>query len=111
MQENISAIANETASVLGLDLTFSPSEILVADEYTFEGYGVLTSEISKAMEWVAQTEGILLDPVYTGKAMAGLIDLIGKNFFEKSDSVVFWHTGGTPALFVYEEKILELIQK
>lgn len=111
MQENISAIANETAAILGLDLKISPEEILVADEYVFEGYGVLTPEISQAMERVARTEGILLDPVYTGKAMAGLIDLIDRDFFQRSDAVIFWHTGGTPALFVYEEKILELIQR
>jgi D-cysteine desulfhydrase family pyridoxal phosphate-dependent enzyme len=111
MQENISAIANETAAILGLDMIFTPEEILVADEYIFEGYGILTPEISQAIERVAQTEGILLDPVYTGKAMAGLIDLVDRGFFRKGDGVVFLHTGGTPALFVYEEKILELIQK
>ncbi|MFC2165701.1 D-cysteine desulfhydrase family protein [Acidobacteriota bacterium] len=110
MQENIAAIANETAKVLGLDITISPEEILVADEYIFEGYGILTKEISRAMEKVARSEGILLDPVYTGKAMAGLIDLANRNFFDKNESVVFLHTGGTPALFVYEEKILELIE-
>jgi D-cysteine desulfhydrase family pyridoxal phosphate-dependent enzyme len=110
MQDNISAIANETSAILGLDLTINPEDILVADEYVFEGYGILTPEISQAMERVAQTEGILLDPVYTGKAMAGLIDLANRGFFAKSDGVVFLHTGGTPALFVYEEKILELIE-
>jgi 1-aminocyclopropane-1-carboxylate deaminase/D-cysteine desulfhydrase-like pyridoxal-dependent ACC family enzyme len=110
MQENISAIANETAAVLGLDMTVAPEEIQVMDEYVFEGYGILTPEISQAMEKVAQTEGILLDPVYTGKAMAGLIDLVKRDYFQKSDGVVFLHTGGTPALFIYEEKILELIK-
>ena len=110
MQENISSIANEAATVLGLDITISPEEILVADEYIFEGYGILTKEIYGAMEKVARSEGILLDPVYTGKAMAGLIDLASRNFFNKNDGVIFLHTGGTPALFVYEEKILELIK-
>ena len=93
-----------------LDLTFSPEEILVADEYIFEGYGILTHEISTAMKKVARTEGILLDPVYTGKAMAGLIDLVKRDFFQENDGVVFLHTGGTPALFVYEKEILELIK-
>jgi len=110
MQENISAIANETAGILKLDLTISPEEILVLDEYVFEGYGILTPEIAQAMEKVARTEGILLDPVYTGKAMAGLIDLVSRGFFRKNDGVVFLHSGGTPALFVYQDEILEMIQ-
>jgi 1-aminocyclopropane-1-carboxylate deaminase/D-cysteine desulfhydrase-like pyridoxal-dependent ACC family enzyme len=109
MQENISAIANETASALGLDMTFSPEEILVSDDYVFEGYGILTPEIYSGMEKVARTEGILLDPVYTGKAMAGLIDLVQRKFFKKNDGVIFLHTGGTPALFVYQKKILDLM--
>jgi len=109
MQENISAIANETAAALGLDMTITPEEILVADDYVFEGYGILTPDIYSAMEKVARTEGVLLDPVYTGKAMAGLIDLVQREFFQRNEGVIFLHTGGTPALFVYKKKILDLI--
>jgi D-cysteine desulfhydrase family pyridoxal phosphate-dependent enzyme len=75
IQENVAAIATDTARMLGLNMTFSPEEILVSDDYVMEGYGILTQEIADAMKVVARTEGILLDPVYTGKAMAGLIDL------------------------------------
>jgi D-cysteine desulfhydrase len=57
---------------------------------------------------VAGTEGILLDPVYTGKAMWGLMDLIHQGYFEKDETVVFIHTGGTPALFAYRKELVSL---
>jgi D-cysteine desulfhydrase len=60
--------------------------------------------------WVAKKEGIILDPVYTGKAMVGMIDLTRKGYFTKRDEVIFLHTGGTPALFVYKEGLLELLK-
>ena len=110
VQENVSNIANVTAQALGLKMTFSPDEILVSDDYVMEGYGILTKEISDAIRLVAKTEGIMLDPVYTGKAMVGLIGLSKKGFFKKDDGVVFLHTGGTPALFVYKEKLLEFLK-
>jgi D-cysteine desulfhydrase family pyridoxal phosphate-dependent enzyme len=111
VQENVARIATDTARMLGLDLTFSPEEILVSDDYVMEGYGILTQEIADAMKIVARTEGILLDPVYTGKAMAGLIDLTKKGYFKKDEGIVFIHTGGTPALFVYRERLLELMKE
>jgi 1-aminocyclopropane-1-carboxylate deaminase/D-cysteine desulfhydrase-like pyridoxal-dependent ACC family enzyme len=55
---------------------------------------------------LAQTEGVILDPVYTGKAMAGLIDMIKNRRFKKEDNVIFIHTGGTPALFPYREELV-----
>ena len=58
----------------------------------------------EAVELTARTEGILLDPVYTGKAMAGMIDLIQKGYFDKDDTVVFVHTGGLPLLFAYADE-------
>ncbi len=67
---------------------------------------MLTPEAVEAIKLVAQTEGILLDPVYTGKAMAGLIDLIKRERFKKDDNVVFIHTGGVPALFVYRKQLI-----
>jgi len=99
-----------TADVLGLDMTFSPEEIVVIDDYVGEGYGVLNEEIAAAISMLARKEGILLDPVYTGKAMSGLIDLVRTNYFNKDDYVVFIHTGGTPALFAYKEILLDFIK-
>ena len=60
----------------------------------------------EAIQLVARHEGILLDPVYTGRAMAGLIDLVRRGEFGADETIVFWHTGGTPALFAYSEELL-----
>jgi len=72
------------------------------DKYVGDGYGIPTDEMIVAVKLVAQTEGILLDPVYTGKAMAGLIDLIQQGVFTKDDNVLFIHTGGAPALYQHQ---------
>ena len=100
-------MANETAKFLNLDLTFTPDEITVYDDYIGEGYGIITDGCIQAIRLVAQTEGIFLDPVYTGKAMAGFIDLIHKGQFTAKDSVVFIHSGGIPALFAYDKEIAQ----
>ena len=111
MQQYVSTIANDTSRALGLNMTVSPEEVIVFDDYIGEEYGILNQETADAIRLVAETEGIILDPVYTGKAMAGLIDLTRKGYFTKGDVVVFLHTGGTPALFVYKEKLLEFLQE
>ena len=98
-------IGNETAKLLNLDLTFTPDEITVYDDYIGEGYGIITDGCIQAIRLVAQTEGIFLDPVYTGKAMAGFIDLIHKGQFTAKDTVIFIHSGGIPALFAYDKEI------
>jgi L-cysteate sulfo-lyase len=68
-----------------------------------EGYGVPTTEALEAIELLARTEGILLDPVYSAKGMAGLIDLIRQGRYKADDNIVFLHTGGAQALFGYRE--------
>jgi L-cysteate sulfo-lyase len=100
-------VARETVDVLGVPLVFTPNEITVYDEYYGEGYGIPTPAMVDAVRMLARTEGILLDPVYSGKAMAGLIDLIRKGVFTRGETVVFLHTGGTPALFAYREAFEE----
>lgn len=97
-------IANETASFLKLGMTITPDEITIYDEYVGEGYEKITNECIEAIRLVAQTEGIFLDPVYTGKAMAGVIDLVHRGQFTSKDTVVFIHTGGIPSLFDYYEE-------
>jgi len=96
-------IANECAKLLGLKEVVDKTDVTLVKDYVGEGYGVLTEEASDAIKLVAQTEGILLDPVYTGKAMAGLIDMVKRRRFDRKDNVVFIHTGGTPALFAYKK--------
>jgi len=110
VQERVSVIANDTAEALGLSMTISPEEVVVFDDYIGEGYGILNQETADAIRLVAETEGIILDPVYTGKAMVGLIDLTRKGYFTENDVVVFLHTGGTPALFAYKENLLEFLK-
>lgn len=82
-------------------------EVTVLDAYVGEGYGMLDAQTLEALSLFAKTEGILLDPVYTGKAMAGLLDLCTKGRFGQKENVVFLHTGGLPALFPYRRGILE----
>ncbi len=77
--------------------------VFCIDEYVGPGYSVPTPEMVEAVEMVARLEGILLDPVYTGKAMAGLIGLVRQGFFKKGANVLFVHTGGSPALFAYAD--------
>ena len=94
-----------TASRLGLDRTFDTSDVAIHDGYLGGGYGVLTRAEEEAIRLVAELEGILLDPVYTGKAMAGLMDRIQKDDYDQDDSVVFIHTGGVTADFAYSEEL------
>lgn len=98
-------IAEETAKLLDLRVSIEPKDVTLIVDYAGEEYGALTSEALEAIKLVGQTEGILLDPVYTGKAMAGVIDMIRRRRFKKNDNVVFIHTGGTPALFAYKQEL------
>ncbi len=99
MTKRVSELAITTADMLGVSSEITPESILANDNYLGGGYGVMSETEREAIYLFARTEGILLDPVYTGRAAAGLIDLIRTGFFKKEDTVMFWHTGGTPALF------------
>ena len=99
LQPCIASLVAAISEYLDAQLSFSPSEILVNADYIGEGYGILGQAEKDAIRQFARQEGVLLDPVYTGRAAAGLIDLIKKNFFHDNETVLFWHTGGTPALF------------
>ena len=110
-QAGVAEIANLTFSALGLEGAVVPEEVVVFDDYVGGGYGILNPETAEAIFLIARKEGILLDPVYTGKAMAGMMDLVKKGYFTKDDSVVFIHTGGTPALFPYGKELLEYLEK
>jgi D-cysteine desulfhydrase family pyridoxal phosphate-dependent enzyme len=102
----VTDIANRTFQELGRDLEVGSEEVVVLDDYLDKGYGVLNQPVTDAVARLAREEGILLDPVYTGKSMAGLMDLGGKGFFKEGERVVFLHTGGTPALFPYQDDLL-----
>jgi D-cysteine desulfhydrase family pyridoxal phosphate-dependent enzyme len=94
-------LVEELGALLGLDWRPHPDDLVVTDEYVGERYGLPTPACLDAIRLAARTEGILLDPVYTGKAMAGLIDMVRRGQFAPEQTVVFWHTGGQPALFAY----------
>lgn len=99
--QRVVGIAQELSERLGLGLRVHPDDVIVHDEFTGPGYAVPTPEGVRAIHLLARTEGVLLDPVYTGKAMAGLVRLCEQGRFGPQDTVVFWHTGGQPALFAY----------
>jgi L-cysteate sulfo-lyase len=103
-------IADEVLDDLGEGGGVPDPEVIVLDDYLGEGYGILNSAITDAIGLLAREEAILLDPVYTGKAMAGLLDLAGKGYFGE-EKVVFLHTGGTPALFPYRDGLLEALSE
>jgi hypothetical protein len=90
---------------------FSRDEVIVYDDYTFGGYGVIDKDLVKVISDVAFKETILLDPVYTGKAMTGSIDLVNKNVIKKGSNILFIHTGGTPILFQYQEIISKYLEE
>jgi len=95
----VAGLASAVAERLGEQIAISPDEILVDDSYVGGGYGVMGEIEREAVYLFARTEGLLLDPVYTGRAAAGLIDLVKRGTFQPGETVLFWHTGGTPALF------------
>ena len=99
LKKNVSALASDASEKLGERIDFTPDDVLANEDYCKAGYGVLTDAEREAVTLFAKYEGLLLDPVYTGRAGAGMIDLIRKGFFKKDETVLFWHTGGQPALF------------
>ena len=107
-QENlIFELANQTAERIGLQQAIPRELVICFDEYVGPGYSIPTAGMIEAVKMLARIEGILLDPVYPGKAMAGFIDLIRKNHFNKNENVLFIHTGGSPALYAYDSEIME----
>jgi len=100
-------LVKQTAAHVGINSAIPGDAVLCFGDYVGPGYSLPTPQMAEAVRMLARLEGILMDPVYTGKAMAGLIDLIRKGFFSKEENVMFVHTGGSPALYVYMEEILK----
>lgn len=106
LQMQVSALATATATHLGVGMIPISPKVEVNDDYLGEGYAMVGETEREAIQMVAQLEGILLDPVYTGRAMGGLIDLIRWGAFTRGQSVLFWHTGGIAALPAFADKLL-----
>ena len=102
---NVHKLAVETAALLKLEKPVAPSDVVALSDWVGPGYSLPTPEMVEAVRLLASLEAILLDPVYTGKAMAGLIGLVRQGHFKKGENVVFVHTGGSPALFAYQDDL------
>jgi 1-aminocyclopropane-1-carboxylate deaminase/D-cysteine desulfhydrase-like pyridoxal-dependent ACC family enzyme len=100
-------IANDTARALSLDLRVSPSDILNDRNFVGKGYGIPTEAAVEAVRLFARCEGIVLDPVYTGKAAAGMIAHIRAGRYGRDDVIVFVHTGGSPAIFTWSHLFVQ----
>lgn len=98
-------LATATARRIDQSFAFNARDFDVNDRYLGGGYAVMGRPEREAIRLCAQTEGLLVDPVYTGRALAGLIDLIRSGEFKRDQNVLFWHTGGTPALFAYAKQL------
>jgi len=103
----IQRLARATAVHLGLDLSFFEEDFILHDAYGAPGYGVITDAEREAIRLLARTEGIIVDPVYTGRALAGLIDLVRQGVYGPDETVLFWHTGGTAGLFARAAELLD----
>jgi D-cysteine desulfhydrase family pyridoxal phosphate-dependent enzyme len=99
LKNRVAVIVNEVTQRIKPSIRVRNDEIIVITDYCKSGYGNLTDSEVDVINIFAKKEGLLLDPVYTGRAAAGLIDLIKHNYFSTDETVLFWHTGGTPSLF------------
>ncbi len=108
LKANVSALASAASDKVGKHINFSGQDVLANDDYCKAGYGVFAEQEREAINLFAANEGLLLDPVYTGRAAAGMIDLIRRGIIQSNETVLFWHTGGQPALFAekYQPEIL-----
>lgn len=106
LQPLIAGLANDTAEMLNIATRVSENDVLVKDIYLGQGYGKISALERQAIALAGTTEGLLVDPVYTGRALGGLTDMIKQKEFSPEERVLFWHTGGIPALFACAQEIL-----
>lgn len=104
--EKIKGLAAETADYLGLKLQFEEEDFILHGQYGRVGYGVITPAEQEAIQLMARTEGIIVDPVYTARSLAGLIDLIRRGVYAPAETILFWHTGGVAGLFARAAELI-----
>jgi 1-aminocyclopropane-1-carboxylate deaminase/D-cysteine desulfhydrase-like pyridoxal-dependent ACC family enzyme len=100
---SVSELANDTYAFLGLSRRITPAEVIVHDQYYGGKYGLATPEGLAAIRLLGHVEGLVFDPVYTGKALAGMIDQLRQGNLDEAEAVLFFHTGGFPAVFAQYE--------
>ncbi len=105
LDEAVLGILKEGQKSLKINKAYSIDDAKLIRDYDNPGYGVITINEKKAIKELAQNEGILLDPVYSGRAFYGMLDHLNKNRIEKKSNVLFWHTGGLPANFYYSKEL------
>ncbi|HEY5706057.1 MAG TPA: D-cysteine desulfhydrase family protein [Terrimicrobiaceae bacterium] len=110
-EELVASLASQTAELLGVEARYQSAEVVLKSGYLGAGYGVVGDLERRAIRLMAECEGILLDPVYTGRAFGALVDLIRLGEFRSDERVIFWHTGGAPALFSYAETLSGDLEK
>lgn len=110
LRAHVSSLASAASTSFGTQVEFEGKDVLANADYCRAGYGVVTAAEQEAVRLFARTEGLLLDPVYTGRAAGGMIDLIRRDQFQKDECVLFWHTGGQPAMFAdkYADLMLDV---
>jgi D-cysteine desulfhydrase family pyridoxal phosphate-dependent enzyme len=106
-ESGLATLANQIAERLGSRSTYTEDDFTMKYGYLGGGYGIVGDLEREAIRLTARHEAVLLDPVYTGRSMGGLIDMIRNNEFSSRDAVLFWHTGGTPALFAYARELAD----
>jgi D-cysteine desulfhydrase family pyridoxal phosphate-dependent enzyme len=104
-EAEVAQIANDCAAYIGSPVRVTREDMNVVYGYKGEGYGVVGALERDAIRLLARSEGIVLDPVYAGRAFGALVDLIRKGTFRQAETVLFWHTGGAPALFAYAKEL------
>ena len=109
MAADLAKTANSAAALIGLSPDISADEVDVTEAYIGPGYGIMTDGGREATKLLARSEGILLDPVYTSKCLAAVIDDIRSGRLAPDEPVVFVHTGGTPALFAYRDELMQML--
>ncbi|MCC7362584.1 MAG: D-cysteine desulfhydrase family protein [Anaerolineales bacterium] len=106
LQAHVADLATRTARLLGRADTYAPAHVSANSDYLGGGYAVIGDAEREALRLFAQTDGLVLDPVYTGRAAAALIGLARPGAFAPTENVLFWHTGGTAALYAYGAETL-----
>lgn len=104
-EEKVFELAVETADYIGASGVVKREDVIANCDYVGDGYGIPTESMNEAIIMLARTEGLLFDPVYSGKGLAGMIDLIRRGEYSKSQNIVFLHTGGSVALFAYADQL------
>ena len=105
----VKQVTMELLTTLGLDLQIDDDDIILFDDYLGAGYGQITAETAGVIRNLFKKEALVLDPVYTAKAMIGLLDLVERHYFSSKDRLLFVHTGGTPALFALQDYIMSCL--